>query len=132
MIPAGAITFDLNLAQFLSVPVLGGALMTAIWVKRQIVRHIDESAATEHKARQNALDALATKQDLQHAELKTVVKAIETQTTRTNGRVDVIDRENQARDVAIAKLQGREEARAELAQTVVAAAQIVHPSGEHP
>ncbi len=106
--------------------------MTAVWVKRQIVKHIDESAALEHDARDRALEALARKQDGQHAELKSVVTEIVTQTTKTNGRVDAIERANQERDVVIAKLQGREEARAELAQTVVAAAQIVHPGGEHP
>ena len=79
---------------------------------------------------------IARKMDDRHAETRQDLAEIKAQVTQTNGRVDTLEANDHSHDVAIARLQGKEDARAELAQAANALGNVMahDPSkqGEHP
>ncbi len=136
-------TFDLNLATFLSPFFLGGAVAAVVWAEKKIEKVMARSHEADKLAReqiaqalQQKLDeragALETKVDERHKEILDIVVPIKEQVEQTNGRVNAHDVQIQAMAIDVARLDGKAEARAEFLQAANAAAALVQSQTHNP
>lgn len=132
--PIAGITFDLNLGQFVSVGFIAPIVAAIVFASRKILDRLDVNSKTDKEEREEikrtllaqiAEDKLAAKD--QHMQVMEVLLSVDEQSKATNGRVNAHDDMIHRVENDIAKLQGREEMRAELAQAASALIHQVQP-----